>query len=48
MQRRGLEWFFRLVMEPRRLWHRYLTTNPLFVRMVLGQLVAQHLRPAAA
>lgn len=31
MQRRGLEWLFRLVHEPRRLWRRYLTTNSLFV-----------------
>lgn len=32
MQRRGLEWFFRLLMEPRRLWKRYLL-NPLFLVM---------------
>lgn len=31
MQRRGLEWLFRLYQEPRRLWRRYLTTNTLFV-----------------
>ncbi|OYP37014.1 WecB/TagA/CpsF family glycosyltransferase [Rhodopirellula sp. MGV] len=31
MQRRGLEWLYRLVCEPRRLWKRYLTTNPAFV-----------------
>jgi N-acetylglucosaminyldiphosphoundecaprenol N-acetyl-beta-D-mannosaminyltransferase len=30
MQRYGLEWFFRLLMEPRRLWKRYLL-NPLFL-----------------
>ncbi len=27
----GLEWFFRLVSDPKRLWHRYLTTIPLFL-----------------
>ena len=27
----GLEWLFRLVQEPRRLWYRYLVYNPLFV-----------------
>lgn len=27
----GLEWLFRLAHEPRRLWHRYLVYNPLFV-----------------
>ncbi|OHB75304.1 MAG: hypothetical protein A2Z34_09620 [Planctomycetes bacterium RBG_16_59_8] len=31
MQRRGLEWLFRLLCEPRRLWKRYLIYNPLFV-----------------
>lgn len=30
MQARGLEWFYRLLMEPARLWHRYLVLNPLF------------------
>ena len=30
LQNAGLEWFFRLVMEPRRLWRRYLL-NPLFL-----------------
>ncbi len=30
MQRSGLEWFYRLVTEPRRLWRRYLTIVPLF------------------
>jgi N-acetylglucosaminyldiphosphoundecaprenol N-acetyl-beta-D-mannosaminyltransferase len=31
MQRRGLEWVFRLAHEPRRLWRRYLRYNPRFV-----------------
>jgi N-acetylglucosaminyldiphosphoundecaprenol N-acetyl-beta-D-mannosaminyltransferase len=31
MQRLGLEWLFRLVQEPRRLWRRYLRYNPRFV-----------------
>jgi len=30
MQRTGLEWFYRLCCEPRRLWKRYLRNNPLF------------------
>jgi N-acetylglucosaminyldiphosphoundecaprenol N-acetyl-beta-D-mannosaminyltransferase len=34
MQRAGLEWFFRLVKEPRRLWRRYLFNNPPFVFLV--------------
>jgi N-acetylglucosaminyldiphosphoundecaprenol N-acetyl-beta-D-mannosaminyltransferase len=31
MQKSGLEWFFRLCTEPRRLWKRYLKNNPRFV-----------------
>ena len=31
MQRLGLEWLFRLIVEPRRLWKRYLSNNPRFV-----------------
>jgi N-acetylglucosaminyldiphosphoundecaprenol N-acetyl-beta-D-mannosaminyltransferase len=39
MQRAGLEWLFRLLQEPKRLWHRYLVYNPLFVSLVLVQLL---------
>lgn len=35
MQRRGLEWLYRLAKEPRRLWRRYLTNNPRFVLAIL-------------
>ena len=35
LQRLGLEWLFRLVMEPRRLWRRYLRNNPAFIVRVL-------------
>jgi N-acetylglucosaminyldiphosphoundecaprenol N-acetyl-beta-D-mannosaminyltransferase len=31
MQRSGLEWLFRLAIEPRRLWRRYLIDNPWFL-----------------
>ena len=37
MQRSGLEWFYRLCSEPRRLWKRYLRNNPLFVLNFLLQ-----------
>jgi len=30
-RKRGLEWLFRLVQDPRRLWLRYITTNSLFL-----------------
>lgn len=39
MQRSGLEWLFRLLTEPRRLWRRYLINNPLFVWDVILQAV---------
>jgi N-acetylglucosaminyldiphosphoundecaprenol N-acetyl-beta-D-mannosaminyltransferase len=31
MQNAGLEWLFRLIIEPRRLWKRYLFTNSKFL-----------------
>jgi N-acetylglucosaminyldiphosphoundecaprenol N-acetyl-beta-D-mannosaminyltransferase len=39
MMRLGLEWLFRLVMEPRRLWRRYLKHNPRFVWLFARQLL---------
>ncbi len=33
-QRLGIEWLYRLLQEPRRLWRRYLVTNTLFCGMV--------------
>ena len=39
MQRAGLEWLFRLRMEPRRLWRRYVLLNPLFLAMWGMQLL---------
>lgn len=38
MQQSGLEWFFRLATEPRRLWKRYLYNNPAFVWLALQEL----------
>jgi len=38
IQRSGLEWFFRLCSEPRRLAGRYVRNNPRFIWKVLGQL----------
>src|SRR5208283_4638502 len=37
MQRSGLEWFYRLGQEPRRLAGRYLRNNPLFALRIAGQ-----------
>jgi N-acetylglucosaminyldiphosphoundecaprenol N-acetyl-beta-D-mannosaminyltransferase len=39
MQDRGLEWLFRLYVEPRRLWGRYFKHNPRFVLYSVLQLL---------
>ena len=39
MQKRGLEWLFRLTQEPGRLWRRYLVTNTTFVFLMARRLV---------
>lgn len=41
VQRLGLEWAYRVMQEPRRLWRRYLVTNTRFILMTLQQLVAR-------
>lgn len=41
MQKLGLEWLFRLIMEPRRLWKRYAKHNPRFVGKFMLQLLGQ-------
>jgi N-acetylglucosaminyldiphosphoundecaprenol N-acetyl-beta-D-mannosaminyltransferase len=38
MRRSGLEWFYRLCREPRRLAKRYFTNNPLFLLKIVGQI----------
>jgi len=35
MQNNGLEWLYRLIQEPGRLWKRYLTTNSYFIYLFL-------------
>jgi N-acetylglucosaminyldiphosphoundecaprenol N-acetyl-beta-D-mannosaminyltransferase len=44
LQKAGLEWFWRLINEPRKLWRRYLTTNSEFVWLagleILGRRLA--------
>ena len=39
LQDNGLEWLFRLVHEPRRLWRRYLLLNPYFIWSFGRQLI---------
>lgn len=38
VQRAGFEWFYRLCREPRRLWKRYLTVNPVFLALLFCQM----------
>ena len=40
MQRLGLEWLFRLLMEPKRLWKRYFKHNPRYVLLLARQLMS--------
>jgi N-acetylglucosaminyldiphosphoundecaprenol N-acetyl-beta-D-mannosaminyltransferase len=39
MQRNGLEWLFRFSQEPKRLWKRYATTIPVFIWLMLKQVI---------
>jgi N-acetylglucosaminyldiphosphoundecaprenol N-acetyl-beta-D-mannosaminyltransferase len=38
MKKSGLQWLYRLIKEPRRLWRRYLLNNPKFAWLTLLQL----------
>lgn len=44
MQNMGLEWLFRLIQEPRRLWKRYLIGNAVFIWLVVKELVRKRIR----
>lgn len=53
MQRAGMEWFYRVLQEPRRMWKRYLVTNTAFLALALKEIaqarfrrLRQRLRPA--
>ena len=39
VQRSGMEWFYRLLSEPRRLWKRYMLNYPRFIVLVCMQLL---------
>lgn len=41
MQRNGLEWLYRLIQEPRRMWKRYLVTNVVFIAWVFRLLLIE-------
>lgn len=41
MQRMGLEWLYRLIKEPRRLWRRYLYTNLKFIKLLVTETLVR-------
>lgn len=45
----GMEWFYRLMCEPRRMWKRYLIGNTLFVKEILKEKIIESInRPRLA
>lgn len=42
LQRLGLEWFFRLLSEPKNVWKRYLIGIPIFIFRVIKEKFRQH------
>jgi N-acetylglucosaminyldiphosphoundecaprenol N-acetyl-beta-D-mannosaminyltransferase len=41
MQEWGMEWFYRVIQEPRRMWKRYLFGNSSFIYLVLKEKFKQ-------
>lgn len=48
LRRAGLEWSWRLAMEPRKMWKRYLTTNTEFIWVASGEIIGRRLRGATS
>ena len=46
MQNIGMEWFFRLCLEPRRLFKRYLYTNTYFIFLLAKTVIQKKYRDA--
>jgi N-acetylglucosaminyldiphosphoundecaprenol N-acetyl-beta-D-mannosaminyltransferase len=44
MRHSGLEWLFRLLQDPKRLWKRYILGNPRFIYLLLKQVVYRQSR----
>lgn len=47
IQRAGLQWAYRLVQEPRRLWRRYLILNPRYAAGIARQCICRSCFDAA-
>ena len=39
MQKAGLEWLYRVIQEPRRMWKRYLVTNAIFLVLSIKEIL---------
>ncbi len=37
MQNYGLEWLYRIIQEPKRMWKRYLYTNTMFIWLIMKE-----------
>ena len=48
MQRTGLEWFYRFLQEPRRMFPRYFVRDMVFFRMLLPEVFRRRFREAVA
>lgn len=46
MQKIGMEWFFRLMQEPGRLFKRYAITNTVFIYLVIMEMLKKRIIPA--
>ena len=46
MQQNGLEWLYRIIQEPGRMWKRYLTTNVGFAMILVKALLGGRRKPA--
>ena len=42
MQQLGLEWCYRIIQDPKRLWRRYLIHNPRFLVLIFLQFMGLH------
>lgn len=40
-QKHGLEWLYRLIKEPRRMWRRYIIGNTIFLWHILGEKISR-------
>lgn len=45
MQNAGIEWFYRVIQEPGRMWKRYLVTNTVFIWLVFRDLLRGGIKP---